>query len=87
MKFLFYICYKKKSTTAGFEPTLPMENSLAGSRLNHSAKLSFSLLYFIIIIIFLFISDMLLHNDFANSHEAVLFFEVHLAFFSQRMDY
>lgn len=53
--FKYINSYKKKSTTAGFEPTLPMENSLAGSRLNHSAKLSFSLLYFIIIIIFLFI--------------------------------
>lgn len=58
LNILKFISNKKKSTTAGFEPTLPMENSLAGSRLNHSAKLSFSY-YFIIfnsIILFFFIS-------------------------------
>ena len=35
----------KKTTTAGFEPTLPKGNCLAGNRLNHSATLSFSLLF------------------------------------------
>ena len=30
----------QKTTTAGFEPTLPKGNCLAGNRLNHSATLS-----------------------------------------------
>ena len=32
----------QKTTTAGFEPTLPKGNCLAGNRLNHSATLSFN---------------------------------------------
>ena len=38
--------YKKilKTTTAGFEPTLPKGNCLAGNRLNHSATLSYTIL-------------------------------------------
>ena len=35
----------KKTTTAGFEPTLPKGNCLAGNRLNHSATLSSIILY------------------------------------------
>ena len=31
---------RQKTTTAGFEPTLPKGNCLAGNRLNHSATLS-----------------------------------------------
>ena len=38
----------KKTTTAGFEPTLPKGNCLAGNRLNHSATLSFYLSFFIL---------------------------------------
>ena len=34
----------KKTTTAGFEPTLPKGNCLAGNRLNHSATLSSNIL-------------------------------------------
>ena len=34
----------QKTTTAGFEPTLPKGNCLAGNRLNHSATLSYTLL-------------------------------------------
>ena len=34
----------KKTTTAGFEPTLPKGNCLAGNRLNHSATLSSTIL-------------------------------------------
>ena len=33
----------QKTTTAGFEPTLPEGNCLAGNRLNHSATLSFDI--------------------------------------------
>ena len=35
----------QKTTTAGFEPTLPKGNCLAGNRLNHSATLSSYKLY------------------------------------------
>ena len=35
---------RQKTTTAGFEPTLPKGNCLAGNRLNHSATLSSTLL-------------------------------------------
>ena len=35
----------QKTTTAGFEPTLPKGNCLAGNRLNHSATLSYTILY------------------------------------------
>ena len=35
----------QKTTTAGFEPTLPKGNCLAGNRLNHSATLSYTRLY------------------------------------------
>ena len=35
----------QKTTTAGFEPTLPKGNCLAGNRLNHSATLSSIILY------------------------------------------
>ena len=46
---LFFILSKKlfiykKTTTAGFEPTLPKGNCLAGNRLNHSATLSYTIL-------------------------------------------
>ena len=34
----------QKTTTAGFEPTLPKGNCLAGNRLNHSATLSYTIL-------------------------------------------
>ena len=33
---------RQKTTTAGFEPTLPKGNCLAGNRLNHSATLSYT---------------------------------------------
>ena len=41
--YIIYTIYNtvKKTTTAGFEPTLPKGNCLAGNRLNHSATLSF----------------------------------------------
>ena len=36
--YINFLC--QKTTTAGFEPTLPEGNCLAGNRLNHSATLS-----------------------------------------------
>ena len=38
------LTFSQKTTTAGFEPTLPEGNCLAGNRLNHSATLSCILL-------------------------------------------
>ena len=40
--YINFLC--QKTTTAGFEPTLPKGNCLAGNRLNHSATLS-SIIY------------------------------------------
>ena len=41
MYSFIYKTFKKKTTTAGFEPTLPEGNRLAGDRLNHSATLPY----------------------------------------------
>ena len=50
----------QKTTTAGFEPTLPKGNCLAGNRLNHSATLSSILFmlstYILIFYFYLFFS-------------------------------
>ena len=46
----------KKTTTAGFEPTLPKGNCLAGNRLNHSATLSYTILQILLIHYYIYYS-------------------------------
>ena len=48
----------KKTTTAGFEPTLPKGNCLAGNRLNHSATLSYTILIFLLTHYYIYYSTM-----------------------------